>query len=233
MLYGKHLGLSRTETRLSDEEDKQAQKVIKAVNRIKEIVKKSDWFQPKALYQWVKSWSEGDSILWNNGSGKVEIKMPRQDKEPFSCAADWVAPEGKEDTIVMFLTTCGKEPNEIALKWKEEGKFLDSFILQVLAIETSEALAEMVHKKIREEWGTPDKEDITLKEMFKTAYRGVRLSFGYPACPDLEDQAKLFDLLKPEENVGVRLTSGFMMEPEASVSAIVFHHPKGRYFRAD
>jgi len=233
MLYGKHLGLARPESRLSDSEDKQAQKVRNAVRRIKEIAKESDWFQPKALYQWVNSWSDGDSIIWNNGSGDVEIKMPRQDKEPFTCAADWVAPEGKDDTIAMFLTTCGKEPNEVALKWKDEGKLLDSFILQVLAIETAEALAELVHKKIRDEWGTPDKEDITLKEMFKTAYRGVRLSFGYPACPDLEDQTKLFDLLKPEENVGVRLTSGFMMEPEASVSAIVFHHPEGRYFRAE
>ena len=233
MLYGKHLGLARSEIRLTDAEDKQAQKVRKAVRRIKDIAMESDWFQPKALYQWVNSWSEGDSIIWNNGSGNVEIKMPRQNKEPFSCAADWVAPEGKEDTIAMFLTTCGKEPNEVALKWKEEGRLLDSFILQVLAIETAEALAELVHKKIRAEWGTPDKEDITLKEMFKTAYRGVRLSFGYPACPDLEDQTKLFEILKPEKSVGVRLTSGFMMEPEASVSAIVFHHPEGRYFRAE
>ena len=130
MLYGKHLGLARPEARLSDSEDKQAQKVRNAVRRIKEIAKKSDWFQPKALYQWVNSWSVGDSIIWNNGSGDVEIKMPRQDKEPFSCAADWVAPEGKDDAIAMFLTTSGKEPNEVALKWKEEGKLLDSFILQ-------------------------------------------------------------------------------------------------------
>ena len=110
---------------------------------------------------------------------------------------------------------------------------MDSFILQVLAIETAEALAEIVHQKIRKEWGIPDKEEITLKEIFKSKYHGVRLSFGYPACPDLEDQTKLFDLLKPEKKIDVRLPSGFMMEPEASVSALVFHHPDGHYFRAE
>ena len=233
MLYGKHLGLPRPEERLTDKDDKQAQKVLKAVDRVKEEVKRSDWFKPKALYSWVESWSKGDSLFWNNNGSSVELNLPRQQRDSFLCAADWVAPEGKGDSIVLFITTCGKDPNEIALKWKEEGRLLDSFILQVLAIETAESLAEIVHQKIRKEWGIPDKEEITLKEIFKSKYHGVRLSFGYPACPDLEDQTKLFDLLKPEKKIDVRLTSGFMMEPEASVSALVFHHPDGHYFRAE
>lgn len=233
MLYGKHLGLPRPEARLSDGEDKQAQKVRMAVQRVMDKVKQSDWFQPKALYLWVESWSEDNRIFWKSDNGSLRLDLPRQNKDPYACAADWVAPNGTGDSIAIFITTCGKEPNEIALKWKEEGRYLDSFILQALAIETSEALAEMIHKRIRDEWGFPDKEDMTLKEIFKAQYRGIRLSFGYPACPDLEDQAKLFELLQPEKKIGVRLTSGFMMEPEASVSALVFHHPEAHYFRAE
>ena len=79
-------------------------------------------------------------------------------------------------------------------------------------------------------WGFPDPSEMTMQARFKARYRGVRVSFGYPACPRLEDQAKLFRLLGVEEAIGVRLTEGFMMDPEASVSALVFHHPEARYF---
>jgi len=79
-------------------------------------------------------------------------------------------------------------------------------------------------------WGFPDAAELTMRERFKARYRGVRVSFGYPACPRLEDQAKLFKLLQTTETIGVDLTEGFMMEPEASVSALVFHHPHAKYF---
>ncbi|MBV9033077.1 MAG: hypothetical protein JO182_01190, partial [Acidobacteriaceae bacterium] len=88
-----------------------------------------------------------------------------------------------------------------------------------------------LHRRIREDWGFPDPPTLTMKERFTSRYRGKRYSFGYPACPNLEDQAKLWRLLKPEE-IGVHLTEGFMMEPEASVSALVFQHPDCVYFSA-
>ena len=97
------------------------------------------------------------------------------------------------------------------------------------AKETAEASAEWLHRRIREEWGFPDPPTLTMHERFTSRYRGKRYSFGYPACPNLEDQAKLWRLLRPEE-IGVELTEGFMMEPEASVSALVFQHPDARYF---
>ena len=81
-------------------------------------------------------------------------------------------------------------------------------------------------------WGFADPATMTLRDKFQARYRGIRVSFGYPACPNLEDQAKLFRLLEPEKNAGVTLTEGFMMEPEASVSAVVFHHPDCAYFSA-
>jgi 5-methyltetrahydrofolate--homocysteine methyltransferase len=88
-----------------------------------------------------------------------------------------------------------------------------------------------LHRKLRDEWGFPDPPEMTMQERFTSRYRGKRYSFGYPACPNLEDQVGLFSLLKPEE-IGVHLTEGFMMDPEASVSALVFHHPDCAYFTA-
>jgi 5-methyltetrahydrofolate--homocysteine methyltransferase len=101
--------------------------------------------------------------------------------------------------------------------------------LQALAIETAEAAAEWLHARLRNLWGFPDPPDTTMRDRFRSHYRGRRYSFGYPACPELEDQATLFALLRPEE-IGVTLTDGYMMEPEASVSALVFHHPDAIYF---
>src|SRR3979490_2385957 len=89
--------------------------------------------------------------------------------------------------------------------------------------------ARWLHRRIREDWGFPDPPEMTMQERFTSRYRGKRYSFGYPACPNLEDHAGLSKLLRPEE-IGVQLTEGFMMDPEASVSALVFHHPDCTYF---
>jgi 5-methyltetrahydrofolate--homocysteine methyltransferase len=97
-------------------------------------------------------------------------------------------------------------------------------------VETAEALAEFMHKRIREELGIAGDDSSRINDLFHQKYRGSRYSFGYPACPNLEDQTKLFALLKPEENIGVRLTTGFLLEPEQSTSAIVVHHPSAKYF---
>ena len=102
--------------------------------------------------------------------------------------------------------------------------------LHGLSVETAEALAEFHHQKMREELGIAGEDSPGIRDLFHQKYRGSRYSFGYPACPNLEDQTKLFALLKPEENVGVKLTSGFLLEPEQSTSAIVVHHPAAKYF---
>jgi 5-methyltetrahydrofolate--homocysteine methyltransferase len=104
--------------------------------------------------------------------------------------------------------------------------------LQALAIETAEASAEWLHRRIREDWGFPDPPTLTMQDRFTSRYRGKRYSFGYPACPRLEDQQGIWDLLRPDE-IGVKLTEGFMMDPEASVSALVFHHPDCSYFAVE
>ena len=101
--------------------------------------------------------------------------------------------------------------------------------MQALALESAEAYAELLHARIREAWGFPDPIDLGMLDRFRTRYRGIRMSFGYPACPDLDHQEKLWRLLGPNE-IGVHLTDGMMMDPEASVSALVFHHPQAQYF---
>ena len=113
--------------------------------------------------------------------------------------------------------------------YMQKGEYLKSHAIQALAIETAEACAEWLHRRIREDWGFPDPPGMTMLDRFKSHYRGRRYSFGYPACPNLEDQQGIFKLLRPEE-IGVELTEGFMMEPEASVSAVVFQHPDCIYF---
>ena len=113
---------------------------------------------------------------------------------------------------------------------KNRGDYLKSHILQVLALEGAEAFAELLHQKIREMWGFPDAAGTSMQDLFKAKYRGVRVSFGYPACPRLEDQEQLFRILDVERHIGVHLTEGYMMEPEGAVTALVLHHPQAKYF---
>ena len=146
--------------------------------------------------------------------------------------ADFFAPKssGKMDVIGLSLVTIGPKASVETQRLFEGGEYTKYLYLHGLSVETAEALAELHHKKMREELGIASEDATEIRALFHQKYRGSRYSFGYPACPNLEDQTKLFALLKPEENVGVRLTSGFLLEPEQSTSAIVVHHPGAKYF---
>ena len=163
------------------------------------------------------------------------FRFPRQRKEDGLALSDLVLPAdirdatARRDHIALFVTTAGEGIREVAEEAKQVGEYLRSYALQALALETAEAAAEWLHSRLRAAWGFPDPSDLPRQALFQARYRGKRYSFGYPACPDLESQAELFRLLRPEE-IGVELTEGFMMEPEASVSALVFHHPEATYF---
>ena len=135
------------------------------------------------------------------------------------------------DHLAVFIVTAGDGVRERSEEAKHNGEFFLAHGLQALAIETAEACAEWLHRRIREDWGFADPANMTMLERFTSRYRGKRYSPGYPACPALEDQQGIWTLLHPEE-IGVQLTEGFMMDPEASVSAIVFHHPDCAYFNA-
>src|SRR5207237_27904 len=136
--------------------------------------------------------------------------------DPNYCKDERIRPKASVETQRLF----------------EGGEYTRYLYLHGLSVETAEALAEFHHKKMREELGIAAEDSPHIRDLFHQKYRGSRYSFGYPACPNLEDQTKLFALLHPEENVGVRLTSTFLLEPEQSTSAIVVHHPAAKYFVA-
>jgi len=132
---------------------------------------------------------------------------------------------------LLCSSSPGAKVREESERAKQAGEFFKAHGLQALAIETAEGCAEWLHRRLREDWGFPDPPTLTMQERFTSRYRGKRYSFGYPACPNLDDQLGIWKLLHPED-IGVQLTEGMMMEPEASVSALVFHHPDCAYFTA-
>lgn len=245
MLYGRHLGVkggivrslesSVTDPKLKreiQEKEPKAWKIWEAVQNLKEEYAGTDVMRPSAIYQFFKASSRGNQLtLETSQSGKQCFEFPRQRKEGGLCLADYTLPEGngKKDSVAAFVVSVGKGVRELSESMKIRGDYLNSHIIQALALESAEAYAELLHSQIRKSWGFADPPEMTLMERFQAKYRGKRYSFGYPACPRLDDQAPLFSLLKPEE-IGVQLTDGFMMDPEASVSAIVFHHPQATYF---
>jgi 5-methyltetrahydrofolate--homocysteine methyltransferase len=134
------------------------------------------------------------------------------------------------DVIGFSVVTIGSRASQVTQKLFESGDFTRYLYLHGLSVETAEALAELAHKHIREELGIAGEDAPLVKDLFHQKYQGSRYSFGYPACPNLEDQTKIFDLLHPEETIGVRLTEGFHLEPEQSTNALIVHHPQAKYF---
>jgi len=234
MLIGHHLGLKGNLEKLLAAGDEKAIKINDMVSRLINDAKENSWIQPAGVYQFFPAQSDGDKVLIYNENQTEFIEtfeFPRQEVEPYLCLADYLKPKnsGKMDYVAFFNVTAGKGVREIADLLKEQGRFLESHALLSLALETAEGFAELIHRQIRDRWGFSDPIDMTMKDRFAAKYQGQRYSFGYPACPDLEDQRKLFKLIRPED-IGVTLSEGCMMEPEASVSAMVFAHPEARYF---
>ncbi|MBH0168009.1 methionine synthase [Fictibacillus sp. 18YEL24] len=235
MLLGHHLGIKGKITRLLQEKDERTLEIKSLIDHLLKEAKEKNLIKPSALYQFFPAQSDGERILIYDPIDQRTViekfEFPRQNKEPYLCIADYLRSKesGKMDYVGFFSVTAGTGIREQAEEYKKEGRFLESHALQALALETAEGFAELLHQQMRDRWGFPDSVDFTMRERFSARYQGQRFSFGYPACPELEDQQKLFKLLKPED-IGIQLTEGCMMEPEASVSAIVFAHPEARYF---
>jgi 5-methyltetrahydrofolate--homocysteine methyltransferase len=200
-----------------------------------EVIEK-DWYAPQAVYGYFPAQSEGNEVIVydpnDKGHEALRFTFPRQREGRGLCISDYFAPKssGQMDVLGMSLVTIGAKATERTQKMFQGGEFTQYLYHHGLSVETAEALAEVVHKLIREELGIDGNDSKRINDLFHQKYRGSRYSFGYPACPHLEDQTKLFQLLKPVENVGVNLTTGFLLEPEQSTSAIVVHHPDAKYF---
>lgn len=236
MLYGRHLGFRGQFEKALKERDPKALELFHDVEAVKE--KAARWMKVRAVWQFFEAERHGNSIaLYAPGAADPlhVFVFERQKKKDGLCLSDYVLDpdaSGRRDHIALFVVTAGEGVREAAEEAKQAGRFFEAHCLQALAIETAEAAAEWLHRRLREEWGFPDPPGMTMQQRFTSRYRGKRYSFGYPACPNLEDQQGIWKLLRPEE-IGVRLTEGMMMEPEASVSALVFHHPDCAYFSVE
>ena len=232
MLFGRHMGYRGDyEKRLAAREAK----AVELANEMEEVKNEAGTFMKvRAVWQFFEAEADGEALHLFSAGGKEPLhtwRFKRQKTGDQLCLSDYVLEpkDGKRDHIALFVVTAGEGVRERSEKAKQDGYYFKSHGLQALAIESAEACAEWLHRRIREDWGFPDPAEMTMAQRFTSRYRGKRYSFGYPACPDLEDQAGLWKLLGPGE-IGVQLTEGFMMDPEASVSALVFHHPDCTYF---
>jgi 5-methyltetrahydrofolate--homocysteine methyltransferase len=221
--------------------------------KLQEEIIASGVFEPKVVYGYFPAQADGnDMVVYEAESAELptvawparaetpaptvkellRFTFPRQREGRKLCISDFFAPKssGKMDVIGLSLVTIGSKASEETQRLFEGGEYTRYLYLHGLSVETAEALAEYLHKKMREELGIAGEDSAHIRDLFHQKYQGSRYSFGYPACPNLEDQTKLFALLHPEENVGVKLTTGFLLEPEQSTSAIVVHHPQAKYF---
>jgi 5-methyltetrahydrofolate--homocysteine methyltransferase len=193
--------------------------------------------QPRVVYGYYPCHSQGnDVIVYDNFENLREIQrftFPRQREGRKLCISDFFEPVGfgRVDVIGLSVVTVGNRASEQTKRLFDSGDYTKYLYLHGLSVETAEALAEYMHREIRKELGIGGDDAQRISDLFHQRYRGSRYSFGYPACPNLEDQTKLFAILHPEE-IGVTLTEGFQIEPEQSTSAIVVHHPNAKYFVA-
>ncbi|MCR2802887.1 methionine synthase [Paenibacillus sp. SCIV0701] len=238
MLLGHHLGLKGTVEKLLAEGNEKAVQLKETVDAILKEGSEQGYLKAHGMYRFFPAQSSGnDVIIYDPQDHAKEIKrftFPRQQVEPYLCLADFLksVDSGVMDYVGFLVVTAGQGIRELANEWKDKGDYLRSHALQSVALEVAEGLAERVHHMMRDICGYPDPADMTMKQRHGARYQGIRVSFGYPACPNLEDQEPLFDLMKPAD-IGVELTEGFMMEPEASVSAMVFAHPEAQYFNVE
>jgi 5-methyltetrahydrofolate--homocysteine methyltransferase len=232
MLYGRHMGFRGDFEKLLAQRDAKALELFEGMEEVKNEA--AEFMKIRAVWQFFEAEPEGDAVhLFAPGAREPlhTFRFKRQRQGDFLCLSDYVlAPKnGKRDHLALFVVTAGEGIRQRSEKAKTEGYYFKSHGLQALAVESSEACAEWLHRRIREDWGFPDPPALTMAQRFTSRYQGKRYSFGYPACPDLEDQVGIWKLLRPEE-IGVQLTEGMMMDPEASVSALAFHHPDCTYF---
>jgi 5-methyltetrahydrofolate--homocysteine methyltransferase len=235
MLYVRHLGYKG---RFADDLEAGVEAAVElreSVRKVEDLMLAQSDIKAHAIFKFFPANSDGQRIQVNGAEDKKiaeEFYLGRQSQRDGLCLADYLLPQssGKTDYLGMFVVSVGNGVRALAEKWMADGQFLNSHILSALALESAEAFAELLHQQIRQMWGFGDKAGTTPQDLFRTQYHGKRFSFGYPACPRLEDQEQLFRLLDVSANLDVELTEGYMMDPESSVSALVFHHPDAKYF---
>jgi 5-methyltetrahydrofolate--homocysteine methyltransferase len=190
--------------------------------------------QPRAAYGFWRCVPDGDALVLlhpeDDGREVARFAFPRQDGKKNLCIADFFHRRGDEpDVVALQVVTIGQRASDVAREWFAADRYQDYLHLHGFSVEAAEGLAEMIHKQIRAELGIAGDDARDMARIFKQGYRGSRFSFGYPACPNLADQAVLLDLLGADR-IGIQLGDEDQLWPEQSTSALVCHHPNAKYF---
>ena len=200
------------------------------------------WLHAEALYGFFPAYSEGeDIVLYGNEERQQEVArfhmlrqqaVKRAADQPLFCLSDFIAPResGQIDYLGAFAVTAGGGIDEHLKRFDQEHDDYNSILLKALADRLAEALAEMLHERVRNEWGYEDRGSLSSEDLIRERYRGIRPAPGYPACPDHSEKRTLFSLLQAEERSPLRLTETCAMWPAASVSGLYFSHGEARYF---
>ncbi|MDX5930234.1 methionine synthase [Acidiphilium acidophilum] len=204
------------------------------MKRMLALCEAQDILKPQAIYGYWKAAGQGNDLILFEPDGTTEIArftLPRQPREDGDCIADFFRDieDPERDVIALQIVTMGQKSSEIAREWFEDNRYQDYLYLHGLSVEMAEAMAEHTHKRIRAECGFASEDDRDIEKMLAQSYRGSRYSFGYPACPNLEDQSQLLKLLAADR-IGVSLSDEHQLHPEQSTSAIVVLNPKAKYF---
>ena len=210
------------------------QELRPVMRRMLDLCEAGDILRPQAAYGYWKAAGQGNELLIFAEDGTTELArfaLPRQPKVDGECIADFFrdVDDAARDVIGLQVVTVGQRASEVAREWFEENRYQDYLYLHGISVEMAEALAEYTHKRIRAELGFAGQDDRDMDRMLAQSYRGSRYSFGYPACPKLEDQDKLLALLGAEQ-IGVSLSDEYQLHPEQSTSAIVVLNPRAKYF---
>jgi 5-methyltetrahydrofolate--homocysteine methyltransferase len=239
MLYQFQWGF-RKDGRSLDEYKKWARGELRPIlSRVMDQAIREKILEPQASYGYWPCAAQGNTVVLFDpasgpgGSGRevARFDFPRQNKKDGLCIADFFRDidNPERDVIGLQVVTMGHRASEVAREWFAADRYQDYLYLHGLSVEMAEAFAEYVHKRIRGELGFAAEEARDHDEMLAQGYRGSRYSFGYPACPNLSDQAQLLPLLRAEE-IGITLSEEDQLDPEQSTSAIVVHHPQAKYF---
>ncbi len=210
------------------------QELRPVMRRMLGICEAEDILKPQAIYGYWKAAGQGNDLIVFDQDGQTELcrfGMPRQPKDDGECIADFFrdVDDAERDVIGLQVVTVGQKASDTARVWFEDNRYQDYLYLHGLSVEIAEAMAEYTHKRIRAELGFAGEDDRDMEKMLSQSYRGSRYSFGYPACPKLEDQVPLLQLLGAER-IGVSLSDEWQLHPEQSTSAIVVLNPHAKYF---
>ncbi len=201
------------------------------------VAKSEQLLVPQVAWGHFAANADGDDLIVFEDESRTKERMrysfPRQTEEPWLCISDFFrsVESGEPDWASFMVVTMGSRVTEEASRLFADNEYQRYLYLHGLGVEMAEALAEYWHHRIREELGFADEDGPTLTGLFRQKYRGGRYSWGYPACPDLEDNAKVVDLLGADV-IGVEVSEGFQLNPEQSTTAIICHHPQAKYFVA-